>query len=1132
MPAQDLMTTATSDEMMELAEGQELFSSNLFRLQLAELLSEVRIHYRKAKRTNKLLHELKDTLEALPSHEMSSEDVEESLGKRRLYRGDASQAFTFAAPSSIHVAGSFLLHSQLRGAGVGKSVDLLVQMPSACFHRSDASSFKYHDKRNAYMLHLARCLKRVPDITNHVSVSVSSVRGDPTRCYLRLSRHKIVKLPAMDDFDIHIYPVIAEDLFKSSRLAVDKNNVRLDGEDSDMSNGLPATPHYNNSVLEDASMVAHLQVLHEQLNGCPAMLDALLLLKVWMRQRELDESEDGLNGFLLAVIMTHLAQPWVRKISKSMSSYQVFKVTLDFLAKGCLLKKGIALANGNGVEKQLAAFAEHFEVVILDQSGCVNVGARLSRAALVEVASVATTSMHLLESTEAGSFESLFLQKVPFHLRYDAMISLSPPFPLGVLSQLDEDVQELLRDRCWSQVFLQRLRDVLAKGLGKRVHAIAVRVESQLPWNPDKDCREEVLYPRVSLGLTFDDEYVYAANTVGPSADAADAEEFRQFWGDKSELVRFADGQILEAVDWASKEGTRHLIVEQIVQYVLHRHLGVTARDVTVQLGQLDHMLVGNSAGDQRDEAFTWNLQLCEKFEKLAAIVRKLGGLPLAVNSVLPAHSVLSYTHATPVLRHALLTKRKHSKPSKRAVSRFASAIEVVVQFEGSGQWPDDIVATRKLLSAFLARISNSLESEHSIKTTATETYVDVFYGGYTWRVSIYLEKYLALLEQQVSIDVARPLRMALQRRPAFVTAMRGLQHSTRVFGETARLAKRWAAAHLFMGLQPVIGGGAQPSGVLSEQAVELVVARLFLDPAPFASAPRSRVCGFARFLHVLATHPWATAPYVVDLNEQLTTEQRTLIDNEFQMSRSQGSKGRAMFIASPLDVKGEHWSGARPTTVELARVVAAAERSLVAVERRLKSPSKKAQQQQWKAIFRPELEDFDALIVLEAPLLPGSEADCNRKNVEKRLRRMKELQDYAGSSGKEEQRSQERLDAISAVQVPLYKNMQRRGPRELLVGFNPLANFISSLEAHLGEVGLFFHGSCGESVVGIVWRPAAFLPQLPKPRALQQGHGVDRTGAAPLVVRSVFDIVHDIRSIGAGLVKDIVLVTSDTELK
>lgn len=68
--------------------------------------------------------------------------------------------------------------------------------------------------------------------------------------------------------------------------------------------------------------------------------------------------------------------------------------------------------------------------------------------------------------------------------------------------------------------------------------------------------------------------------------------------------------------------------------------------------------------------------------------------------------------------------------------------------------------------------------------------------------------------------------------------------------------------------------------------------------------------------------------------------------------------------------------------------------------------------------------------------------------------------------------------------------------------------------------------------MVGVVWRPAAFLPQLPKPRALQQGHAVGRTGAAPLVVRSVFDIFHDIRSLGAGLVKDIVLVTSDAQLK
>jgi len=1132
VPARDVMMTATSDEMMELAEGQELFSSNLFRLQLAELLSEVRVNYKKAKRTNELLHALKGAMEALPRAELGDETVAELLGKRRLYSGSASQAFAFLPPAAVHVAGSFLLHSHLRGSGISKSVDVLVQIPDSCFHQSDAVSYKYHDKRNAYMLHLAKRLKKTPAVAEQVSVSLACVRGDPMRCFIRLTRHKVARLPSMDDFDIHIYPVTAEGLFKESRLAVEKNNVRLEGEDSELANGLPATPHYNNAVLEEGRALAHLQLLHGHMNACPAMLDALLLLKVWMRQRELDDSADSVMGFHLAMLLAYLASPAVRKVNRAMSSYQIFKVALDFLSKPHLREKGISFASGAAAERQVAAFGRHFEVVFLDASGAVNVAARLSRPALAEVAAAAAATMRLLDSdgaAAAGAFEAVFLQKVPFHLQCDAFLSLSPPFPpaAGAAEAHGEEVEEMLRDRSWSAVFVARLCGVVEKGLGKRARRVALRVPALLPWKAESDCRAEVLYPHLLLGLCFDEEFIYAANTVGPSADAPDADDFRAFWGEKSELVRFADGQILEAVDWETTEGTRHLVAERLLHHVLARHLGLEEGGAAVLLGQLDGMLAAGGAGQQQqDRAFTWNLQVCEKFEKLAGLLRGLQELPLSLHNVLPAHSALSYSHALPVLRHALLAKRKQAKKGKAAaVSRLAPALEVVLQFEGSGQWPDDIVATRKLLSAFLARISNGLESQHSIKTTTTEAYVDVFYGGYAWRLSIYLEKYLALLEQQVSIEAARPLRTALVRRPALVGAMRGLQHSTRVFGETARLAKRWAAAHLFMGPTAVTGTGVAAGSPLAEEAVELVVARLFLAPAPFAEPPRSRLCGFVRFLHALATHPWDSAPYVVDLNGQLTAEHMALVDHEFQASRGQGAKAKAMFLASPLDARSEHWTAARPTAQELARVVAAARRSLNLADRRLAAGARVVG---WRQLFRPALEEFDAVLVLEPALVPGGARYEGLRALEKAAARMRDLQTSAAAPV----RPQGNAEAVAAVAAPLYKNMLRRGPQQLLVGFNPLAHFIAALEAHLGDVALFFHGGCGESVVGVVWRPAAFLPQPAKPRALQLGQAFSPVEGSPLVVRSVFDIVHDIRSLGAGLVKDVILVPSDAKLR
>lgn len=58
----------------------------------------------------------------------------------------------------------------------------------------------------------------------------------------------------------------------------------------------------------------------------------------------------------------------------------------------------------------------------------------------------------------------------------------------------------------------------------------------------------------------------------GPSADSPEAHAFREFWGDMSNLRRFMDGAICEAVVW--QEGTlgdKRKIVSRIVEYILQQ---------------------------------------------------------------------------------------------------------------------------------------------------------------------------------------------------------------------------------------------------------------------------------------------------------------------------------------------------------------------------------------------------------------------------------------------------------------------------------------------------------------------------------------------------------------------------------
>ena len=53
---------------------------------------------------------------------------------------------------------------------------------------------------------------------------------------------------------------------------------------------LPPTPHYNSTLLrETGAMERHLSEVFSAVQECPAMSDAIVLCKAWLRQRALDQ---------------------------------------------------------------------------------------------------------------------------------------------------------------------------------------------------------------------------------------------------------------------------------------------------------------------------------------------------------------------------------------------------------------------------------------------------------------------------------------------------------------------------------------------------------------------------------------------------------------------------------------------------------------------------------------------------------------------------------------------------------------------------------------------------------------------------------------------------------------------------
>lgn len=93
--------------------------------------------------------------------------------------------------------------------------------------------------------------------------------------------------------------------------------------------------------------------------------------------------------------------------------------------------------------------------------------------------------------------------------------------------------------------FVEKLvLNVLRKGLDKRIHAILpisdVHEGVLKPWNLNEhhDSSEKVL----KIGLILNSEFALDILDKGPQSNLPEAEDFRQFWGSKSELRRFQDG--------------------------------------------------------------------------------------------------------------------------------------------------------------------------------------------------------------------------------------------------------------------------------------------------------------------------------------------------------------------------------------------------------------------------------------------------------------------------------------------------------------------------------------------------------------------------------------------------------------
>ena len=390
-------------------------------------------------------------------------------------------------------------------------------------------------------------------------------------------------------------------------------------------------------------------------------------------------------------------------------------------------------------------------------------------------------------------------------------------------------------------------------------------------------------------------------------------------------------------------------------------------------------------------------------------------------------------------------------------------ALDVLVQLEGSGRWPDNSMAINKTKAAMALKIAEQLRLSFAMQTVVAEEAIDVLHEGFAIRMHINSTAGGANNE-------AAERHLICGAAHAGVIATVNLRFPA--YGPATQVAERWIAAHML-------------SLHFNGEVIELLMAYLFLHPGAF-EPPTSREVAFVRFLDLLASHPWNVLPLFVDPAVEEDGDARITADAMQELEKNMDEPDApSMCIWTPYDSSGDVWTRIGPGAVVLkrAQVLASrgAERLKAILQGRIgvdvsdaKNDARAVQlgdDAAWETLFTPALTHYDIVLKLRRASLPFPEhALFTPKQIKRRL--VKELGVDADGL-LEAERGNKR--GLQLAKMP--EKVLSRGPDKaraaMLIGFDPLRCFIREAERRLGGTALLFADEHGGDLVGVALKPS-----------------------------------------------------------
>lgn len=919
----------------------------------------------------------------------------------------------YASPEHINIAGSYPL-STSTNTGEDLVLDVVVTMPSRMFQEKDYLNYRYFYKRACYLACIAAGIKE--NKTREFQLKFDCLHGNSLLPILIAKPSQDAGAPK--GCRIVILPAITEHLFPAAKLLPAKICVRSSIVEN---NAEPpksqSTPLYNASVRVDSLVSSYLRLQHTTATSCDAYRDACVLGRVWLRQRGFAGRirSGGFGNFEWAVLTALLLQGGgprnMPAFSHGYSSYQLFKATLQYLSSKDL-SKNPGFIGGDKVELP----KNDGTPVFFDVDRSLNILFKMTPWSYRLLQHEARTSVAALSGSVFDQFDTTFIMRTDQSLsRYDYILTI----PTGLLVSRDEheDWYESLRDRA-KQIF-----NCLSKGLMDRAHLVHVQLPEESSWALDSETDRIDPKSDLHVGLIVDPADANRIIDRGPSAkDTKEAAAFRRFWGEKAELRRFKDGSIVECLVWTSND-ERRSIIHQVMSCILENHVGIEVARQTKFIGDQYAHTMG-----QQQVGITSFQPMMSAFQTLERDIRGLDGLPLQISHVRASSPQLSYS--------SILA------PLQAGETLMNQPADVVLEFEGSTRWPDDLTAIQRTKIAFLLKLSELLSEaiqgiharvglENEGQYLLNQSFLDIVYAsGVSFRLRIHHDREGVLLSRRLQLKTLSTLEktdtasaLAIYKRtflkePAHTQAIQLLCTRYPTLSPSIRLVKKWFVSHLL-------------SPHFHQSLIDLFVVRTFTNPYPW-DPPSSLNTALLRTFIFLSRWDWRNEPWIVDVspeNSALKDTDVAEIGTRFEAWRKidPALNRVALFVASSADREGNTWSEFWPLKVAAGRMTRLAK----AVVATMKSQSVGLD---FESLFGSGLEDYDFVIRLARKV--GEDRGRKKKMGFKNLDIQMADEDVAG------------------------------------VGYDPVMLFIRDLQRLYEDAMVLFYDEDGGDVIAGLWNP------------------------------------------------------------